>query len=296
MSSAKETIYTVASSFRAYKTELEGEYESGFSLDMGECNEFTSDYLNGTESAKTCHLAVKYLLHLKESVNIPYIDKGCKYLFYWIHGKVVKNEKSIENTLKLYNIFRQKYEDYDETIKFDKYLEHFSNDMLDRLIRLFELYVKFSTFERKSTPSCEKCECANECAKLYDSYVDECHKGNDYDFCNELENFKETYENNMKNADCPEGVQKILRPIKTHNIVLIILIPLIFILVKSFVLFILYKFTPFGFRIRTLLNRKKSIYNSLNQETDKLLYTSEKLNKNSENSNFSLSYHSLEYS
>lgn len=123
---------------------------------MGECDEFTSDYLNGTESAKICHLAVKYLLHLKESVRIPYIDKGCKYLFYWINGKVVKNEKSIENTLKIYNIFRQKYEDYDETIKFDKYLEHFSNDILDRLIRLFQLYVKFRTFERKSTPSCKK--------------------------------------------------------------------------------------------------------------------------------------------
>ncbi|SBT53524.1 PIR Superfamily Protein [Plasmodium ovale wallikeri] len=116
----------------------------------------------------------------------------------------------------------------------------------------------------------------------------------DTDFCDELENFKQTYENYLKSVKCPESVPKILPPIKRYNVAAIISIPFSIILVISFFLFIFYKFTPFGFRIRSLLIRKNKLYNDIDQETNELIYSSEKSNINYENKKYSLLYHSVE--
>lgn len=116
---------------------------------------------------------------------------------------MLKDLKPIDNTINLYKEFLKKYEEYDEYYKFEEYLKHFYSALLEIFLKLIELYGKFNLFiERKST--CSDCDCADASAKLFNNYVDDCYLGNDNDFCDELKNFKNTYENYMRSEDFPE--------------------------------------------------------------------------------------------
>ncbi|SBT57169.1 PIR Superfamily Protein [Plasmodium ovale wallikeri] len=292
MSFKKKTIYNVANLFDVYKNQLDAELEDDFFLGIHECTNFSSPYLDNGVSDNICQRSIKYFSHLKEQVNSDYIDQGCRYFCYWLHDKILKNQKPVDNTINLYKQLLQKYKDYEEAYVFQEYIEHFNNDMLANLIKLIELYGKFNIIKKKIT-SCDNCDCVQASADLYNHYVDECYTCNDNDFCDELENFKHTYENHMNTENCPEVVPKILPPIKRYNLAPIVSIPFVLTLVVSFVFFILYKFTTVGLRIRSILKTKKSIYNDIDQETNELMYISGKYNVNSKNNEYSLSYQSV---
>ncbi|SBT56227.1 PIR Superfamily Protein [Plasmodium ovale wallikeri] len=293
MLSTKKTIYNVANSFEIYKREIDNNHSEDGSRIIEDCDKFISPYLHENESANICERAVLYLNSLKANAVSDYIDQGCRYLCIWINNNVIENKKSPINVINLFNEFLRKFEEYDGDYKFKDYLKQFSTDMLENLMKLFELYSKFN-INNKEISSCNNCDCVKASADLYNKFADECYAGDDNDFCDELENFKQTYENYMKTSSCPETIPQILPPIKRHNIGATVSIPFAIILVISFFLFILYKFTPFGLHVSSLLNRKKTIYNDLEQDTNEFIFNSKKLDINSENKKYSLSYHSVE--
>ncbi|SBT73393.1 PIR protein [Plasmodium ovale] len=262
-------------------------------MNMGICQNFDYPYIDKTNSALNCERGIKYLTHLKTYDNLDDRDKGFRYLCYWIYSDVLKDNKSIENVLNIYKEFHKKYEEF-EGYEFDGYLKEFSTDILKNLINLTDLYKIFNSFKDARDNSCTNEGQVQQCAEKYNIYVDECYAGDDDDFCDELENFKQTYENYMKTSSCPETIPKILPPIKRHNIGATVSIPFAIILVISFFLFILYKFTPFGLHVSSILNRKKTIYNDLEQDTNEFIFNSKKPDINSENKKYSLSYHSVE--
>ncbi|SBS91463.1 PIR Superfamily Protein [Plasmodium ovale curtisi] len=292
----KETIYSVVSSYDTYKNVLQSEDDSYGSFHIGNCDVFQSPYLDTNNSAHICQSSINFLSHLKGIGQSPYIEKGCKYLYYWLHARVLVKNKSIENTLTLFNIFLEKYESSEEHYKFDKYLQHFNNPKLDKLIKLFELYDVLKIIKGELGSSYDKCECALECASKYISYLDECYAGNDNEFCDELENFKHAYDDAMKGETCSKDIPMILPPVKRHNIAAFLSIPFAVILVLSFVFFIFYKFTPLGLQIHLILNKKKSVHNYLEDETETLLHSTDKSNIYSQNHKYSIQYQSVKNS
>ncbi|SBS89702.1 PIR Superfamily Protein [Plasmodium ovale curtisi] len=292
MSPVKKTIYNVANEVQTYRNQLI--IENGDSImSMDICQNFDNPYIDKKNSALNCERGIKYLTHLKSYDNFDYRDKGFRYLCYWIYSDVLKDNKSIENVLNIYKEFHKKYEEF-ESYKFEGYLKEFSTDILKNLINLTDLYKIFNSFKDIIDNSCTNHDQVRQCAEKYNIYVDECYAGDDDDFCDELENFKEAYDSAMKNVNCPENIPKILPPIKRHNIGATVSIPFAIILVISFFLFIMYKFTPFGLRVSSLLKRKKTMHNDLEQDKNEFVFTSKKPDVNSENKKYSLSYHSVE--
>ncbi|SBT57183.1 PIR Superfamily Protein [Plasmodium ovale wallikeri] len=294
MPSQKETIYNVVKSLDTYKNKLSSESQYEDSIGIADCQEFHSSYLDDavSERDKICNRVIIYLSHLKEG-NLNFRDQGCRYLSYWLYFEVLKEKKSVDNTINLYKEFLKKYEDYDDPYKFEAYLKEFNGDMLQKLIKLIELNEKFKEFQGKSYSTCESEDIAQECVNKYISYVNECYTDNDNDFCDELENFKQIYDSHMKNIRCSNDVPKTLPPIDKFNVASIATISFVIALVITFVLFIFYKFTPFGLRITSQLKRKKKMYDDLDQETKQLPYTYDKSNINSEKHKHSLSYQTV---
>ncbi|SBT84129.1 PIR protein [Plasmodium ovale] len=141
MTFKQKTIYNVANLFDLYKNQLDGKSEDGFFFFViDECTNFSSPYLDNGVSVQIFQGSIKYFSHLKKQVNSYYIDQGCRYFCYWLHDKILNNQKSVNNTINLYKQLLQKYKDYEETHVFQEYIKHFSNDMLANLIKLIELY------------------------------------------------------------------------------------------------------------------------------------------------------------
>ncbi|SBT01753.1 PIR Superfamily Protein [Plasmodium ovale curtisi] len=275
-------MYNVANEIEVYRDQLNNDHTDSI-MNIGVCQDFSNTYIDKANSVLNCERVIKYLNHLKSNENFDYRDKGFRYLCYWIYSDLLKDNKSIEITLNIYEEFHRKYNEF-ENYNFDEYLKQFSIYMLENLIKLSELYKIFNACKSREDNSYTNCDCVKDCAEKYIIYVDDCYSGNDNDFCYELENFKQKYENYMKTAACPASVPKTLHSINRHNIAAIVSTPFVIIL-----------FTPFGLKIHNLLNRKKRIYNNLDPETKELIYTSGKSNIKSKNNEYSLLYQSVEY-
>ncbi|SBT57338.1 PIR Superfamily Protein [Plasmodium ovale wallikeri] len=223
MAPMKKTMYNVANSVDTYRSQLNDDTESS-TMDISVCQNFDSQYIDKANSDLNCERAIKYLSYLKSFEDLNYRDQGFRYLCYWIYSDVLKEKKSFENTLNLYKEFHRKYEEFDG-YKFDEYLNQFSTYMLENLIKLTDLYKMFNAFKSNGGNSCTNHGQVQQCSEKYIIYADECYAGDDTDFCDELENFKQTYENYLKSVKCPESVPKILPPIKRYNVAAIISIP-----------------------------------------------------------------------
>ncbi|SBS94955.1 PIR Superfamily Protein [Plasmodium ovale curtisi] len=100
----------------------------------------------------------------------------------------------------------------------ENHTEEIKHDIYVNLKELYELYEKFNKLKNGAT-SCTKdnCTCVNECANLYFSYEGK-YNGDYYqDFCNELENFRGLYNDQMKNENCGDNVDKTLKSFKKNN-------------------------------------------------------------------------------
>ncbi|KMZ88670.1 hypothetical protein PVBG_06100 [Plasmodium vivax Brazil I] len=64
------------------------------------------------------------------------------------------------------------------------------------------MYDNFHKFkEEDKQRGGNKCHHATECVSLYNKNIKVCQEGNDYDFCYELDNFKERYDTYMMSTE-----------------------------------------------------------------------------------------------
>ncbi|SBT73377.1 Plasmodium vivax Vir protein/Plasmodium variant antigen protein Cir/Yir/Bir, putative [Plasmodium ovale] len=295
MTATRETIYNVVGSFSVYKNILDIlETDDSLAI-IDECTEFNSNqYLKpDSDNINTCQIAVKYLTKLKENGQHSYKDKGCKYFYKWIYGKVKDSDNAIEHTLKICNELFIKYNENEDFDIFQEYRNNMSKEFLEKLVKLFNLHDDFDKFKNNSTPQDDNCNYAKKFVRLYEKNVKECHVYSDSDFCNELENIKEDYENIIKTKTCPHDIPKILPSTRGIDHAILILIPFFIILITSFILFISYKFTPFGLRFHRNLIWKKEICSNIYQETDNLYHTADISNRISQGENYRIAYPSV---
>lgn len=160
-----------------------------------------------------------------------------------------------------------------------------SLEKVHKLITLYRIFKK----DAKSSGICN-CDCALECSKLHSEYIKDCPKGNDEDFCNELENFKYKYDTNMLSVTDCNTAPKTLPSVKALDLNFIITTTVTIKLVISFFLFILFKYTALGPRLFPRLRRNKRFKENEVRETQKLGHISERSRSKGRNKSYNIVY------
>ncbi|SBS93638.1 PIR Superfamily Protein [Plasmodium malariae] len=98
----------------------------------------------------------------------------------------------------------------------------------------------------------------NDATKYYTFYIKHytgCKENIIDEFFEELKNFKKVYDNQMRKINACPNVPRILEP--TENYIFVVTLTTVSILIASFTLFILYKFTPMKVLLHSYLIKKK---------------------------------------
>ncbi|SBT55978.1 PIR Superfamily Protein [Plasmodium ovale wallikeri] len=292
MSHEIKTFYNIANSYTKYKDELDTFKRDEKPIYMGECNSFVNEHITNIEEdpPTICNTVMKFLNLLKEESE-SYKIEGSKYLFYWLHNDILKNKSPVEITLILYKELYRRYNEEDNLNILNKYIDQMNENTSDKLVKLTGIYDTFKKFEKEVTSKGAEKKCTSDCVKLFSTYVHECQKGYDYDFCNELKIFREKYNFFIKTyIFCDE--QYFLQPVDLFDIVRIIIVPIVLIVVTSLILPLLYKFTPFGPWIHNIIAKQKYIFHNINEETNHYIYSYEMENNSSKTGNYNIAYNS----
>ncbi|SCA81979.1 VIR protein [Plasmodium vivax] len=218
-----------------------------------------------------CKKATYYLGEIEIKKNEPqYIEDGCKYFCYWLQVEVLKEETLGSKILKLYQDLLNEYESATSNEELLKYLYIISEHNLQNFRDMVDMYKNFYDFKKnKEESGKDKCFYAQECVNLYEKNIKVCKECSDYDFCYELDNFRDLYNKHMeKNVQC-SGLQKILPSYRKYDPVVITSIPCVIIL-----------FSPLGSCFLNRVKTKKSISNNIDHETQYLSHLSKGAFKN----------------
>ncbi|KNA00891.1 hypothetical protein PVNG_05818, partial [Plasmodium vivax North Korean] len=131
----------------------------------------------------------------------------------------------------------------------------------------------------------------SQCVRLYNDYLKLCHNDKDHEFCNELEKFRYKYEHKVAPLNCV-GVPKTLESTKPFDS-FVIFLPFTTILITTFILFILYKFTGMGSLLRLQMRKTKYKSSDLDQQMDSMQQTHGTISRKNANTTYKISYPSV---
>ncbi|KMZ83228.1 hypothetical protein PVBG_05198 [Plasmodium vivax Brazil I] len=180
-----------------------------------------------------CKKTMKYLNDL-ESNHTSFLERiqGCIYFYYNLSEDMLKEDVYHNKKLSIYKDFLREYASTADSNIWKYYEKDISDDILLKIKDLFDLYRNFDEFKNGN-----KCIYANKCVEIYNRLIVECYKRINGDFCNEMEKFKEKYNDYMSTNDVCNSVQKSLPSAKNFFII----IPFVILSVISFIIFIFYK-------------------------------------------------------
>ncbi|GAB69620.1 hypothetical protein PCYB_003690 [Plasmodium cynomolgi strain B] len=234
--------YNFINYIKEYNEKLVSYSSSDNNYSNTECTPIISNYdINGVNKDTACRRVMGYLSHISQNDLSKESANKCKYLYYWMHYDLLKDQKESDQTLKLYNEFLQLYEKARNGRHLcNNYIEEISKIVVSNAKKLIELYNTFKN-EQNVSNKCY-CVCAKKCYDLHNKYAQECYNDNkDEDFCNELENFKYLYDRNMLYVGTCHNAPKTLVSVKPNGLHSPIIFPLMLALVMHSLLFILYK-------------------------------------------------------
>ncbi|VUZ99701.1 PIR protein [Plasmodium vivax] len=291
-----ESIYNEVSSFKEYESILSNISPDDMASETELCRDIIRDsvkYRNYNVQL-VCQSVMNYLNKLKDNVDDSYKVKGCKYLYYALYDMAEKKNTPKEITYMLYNVFMEKY-DSNKGYKCDINIESFNLDIFETLKNLLSLYDYFFKYEKGNQCNNKTCNCAEECVKIYNKYVEKCNNHYSSSLCTELNKFAEKFNNHLKQDKvCKDNIKK-LDTLNCYNLKIIILIAIILIFVISFSFFILYKFTPFRSKLNNPRRTKTKMYNNFDQKLDHMQNTPKYVKGKSINKSYNLSYYSEDY-
>ncbi|KAI4834119.1 PIR protein [Plasmodium brasilianum] len=244
---------------------------------------------------KPCQEVGRYLIEINEKYKSDSF-KRCKYLNYRINSDNNYNKKP--EWFQGYREFLSKTGNIctDEIIIIHQ-------DVLNKLKQLYSYYDNFNKYEGQENDSDGTiCKNIEECYNFYNDNYKQCQKKRNDAFCEELVNFKKAYDYKMCKLspcnDLPKTLSQIeqtstqtLPPTKEDYVFVPILTTSI-VLLMSFTIFFLYKFTPLKSWIYNRLRKKKIIeLNKFQEESrDSLQNLHEEVNRNYEGSSHNISY------
>ncbi|GAW83929.1 variable surface protein [Plasmodium gonderi] len=194
------------------------------------------------------------------------IKFSCMYLYYWLY--YYNNEKrNTEKVNELYKALISADSTSHNTLCPQSDYTTITEDVMLKLKDLHNMYTKINYIQNNSSPQSEnKCNDANECAKLYMKYKVSCESNSYPDFCYELINVRETY-NALSTTNCFDQLtHKMLPLFQKNNIRVPIVITIVVILLISITLFILHKLTPYNPCFQGILKRKQNKWNNVDED------------------------------
>ncbi|SCN12445.1 PIR protein [Plasmodium malariae] len=239
-----------------------------------------------------CQQIGRYLIEIKQKHNSNSPER-CKYLNYKINA-----EDSYKKP-DLFEIYKKFSSKIGNVCKDE--IKTIPQNSLGKLKELYSYYENFSKFDGKDKDSDGHiCNDINNLYSFYNNNYEECQKNSDDAFCEELSNFKEAYEHKMKMLTPCDRLPKTLTPIllqpsspEETDQVFIPSLTTALILLISFTLFFLYKFTPLKSWLHTHLRKKKIIeFNNITKEKrESLQNTQEYINISYDENLHNIGYH-----
>ncbi|SBS84757.1 PIR protein [Plasmodium ovale] len=255
------------------------------------CHEISKHFINDHEKYRNpCTQVLKYLSYLESKPSLDY-RACCKYLNYWLYDNVINNKKSEYNALKLYQQFKNLDNDLLDHNICEKYIEDINDDIFSELKELYTLFDKFNHIKKETTSNIANiCKIADECSTLYRKQEQKCAANYKNIFCNELENFRKVYNSYMASKIKCNAESIILPSFLKNNLAAIIIVPFVIILIVSFILFILYKFTQYGSWLYPLTRRKKVMWDDMIEQTQQFQHTVEEIDNDLKHRQYNISY------
>ncbi|SCA60848.1 VIR protein [Plasmodium vivax] len=293
----EENIYNVVNSYSEYETIL-GNYDHKSSSADANCTNIIREYsgYNCYQTEITCKNAIYYMNELKKKEDDVYIANGCIYLYYSLYDMMHKKGECSGIINKFYKSILVIFDEIHNT-KLSEIEINFNADIYEKLKNLHNLYKYLHKYsEYKNCNNNGPCDCAEQCIKIYERYIDECNRAYYTPFCRELQKFGENFNDTIKQNNRCNGTVKLLPIFSKYNFEIIILIPIVVLLFACSLLFIFYKFFPYGSYINTQKTKKKNMVNKLKQSHNNILQGSEYEKRNHKNRPYNISYKYSEYS
>ncbi|SCA59869.1 VIR protein [Plasmodium vivax] len=270
-----ESIYTYVNRFPDFRNKIISLAENPKSDGTyKKCESFKNiqlKYYKVTDESfpNTC---AKFSKNINEIINEPEYPKPafCKYINYWFYEQLKSNPSFPYSSLL--NKFYDTIENLDVCKLYNKEITKSKYEELKKLYDLYEPFIKFKT--ETSEDQSQSCDKIKQCVNLYESYSDNCKENCYNGFCWNLIKFREEYENHRsKETRCVNDL-KYLKPIKS-DLEAIILMPFVVMILISFILIFLYKFTSFGSWFRPRLPGGKNNAKKLHRRMQELQDSSE---------------------
>ncbi|SBT55854.1 PIR Superfamily Protein [Plasmodium ovale wallikeri] len=265
-----------------------------------------------------CKQLVAYINVIESKCAKLNVAQRCIYLNYCINGifRETKNEKISESQfITAYKDLLSQFNGCSNNI------EYIKNDVFTKVQDLYNIYSLHNKLMNMDSSTQNDCKGYNELVETYMKYKIPCEGKTDNDFCNALEIFKIYYGlyagtilGKCKDTDIDIDLPS-FQSFHVHDsaesevdlngdfsghldnsayrlLYTTIFFPFSVILVIFSILFILYKFTPFGSWLRLRIKNEKRIWKKFYEKKQQLFDDTVHEQLNSEKNQFSIRYHS----
>ncbi|SBT73302.1 PIR protein [Plasmodium ovale] len=322
MKKRNKYIHTI--SFEKCETNFNNVTESPDASHNGVC-ESISTSLEADESKLMipCKRITMYLKYLNDKTTTVDIPLNCKYINYKINDEIRKLENTPYEHSDLYSkwiaVYRSSSQDIYTICK--ENVQHLDGVIFKKVQDLYNMYHKYNKYISTSVSS-NTIECTEfeECVNSYNNYESICINGSDKNFCNALDSFRIYYQSysgrvvskcigtdvllksfQMSTEDGQSSIDgeeleeddDYMDPFGLQYIGTNIFIMFTIIILLSFLFFILYRFTPFGYWLRPRIKNKIKILKKIYEKSTKLYRNTRNEETDSLKDPINLQYHSM---
>ncbi|SBS82068.1 PIR Superfamily Protein [Plasmodium ovale curtisi] len=325
MQSLKEKeYYDAVSSFHKCEANFNSVTKKPDASHNGVCKSISTSLQDDESNLMTpCKRITMYLKYLNDKTTRVDIPLNCKYINYKLNDEVRKLENTSYEHSDLYSkwiaVYRSSPQDISTICK--ENMQHLDDVIFKKIQDLYNMYHKYNKYITTSGSS-NSIECTEftECVNSYNNYESICTKSSDKNFCNALDSFRIYYQSYSASvvSKCI-GTQVLLRsfqmstedgqsfidggeleedddyidPFGLQYIGTNIFIMFTIIILLSFLFFILYRFTPFGYWLRPRIKNKIKILKIIYEKSTKLYRNTRNEEKDSLKDPINLQYHSM---
>ncbi|GAW83932.1 variable surface protein [Plasmodium gonderi] len=263
------------------------------------CNLIRSRFFDSNDSIIAyCQKFYKYLDLIKLKNNSDQYSY-CKYFNFILKDILTKFKFPCNGEKQCYqNIIRIEHKGKKISNTCQDYVDDLDNDTFYILKNLDQLYSDFKALEEDPT----NCSSSSKCYNKYRDLLSICQKGKSRNFCEELREFRQKYNDHMKTALYCPCFPKILYDYYV-NMTTVILSTLIITFVISFIMLILYRvngklifYTQYGSCFHQRMRNIKRLWNKKSNMNLNLMHLCEISCKQLMDKSYKISYDSLDHS
>ncbi|SBT01960.1 PIR protein [Plasmodium ovale] len=283
-----ESYYSSVSSFSKYEEEFNTDNEdTSYTEDHGaQCSNISNTHFTSSEFIKRCNRIAKYIHDIKGKTDNT--DERCKCLNYLLNSNTKLNTFSNHSGSKLFKAYKDIAENMNKCNLIIDYINETDIKKIEILYNLHKAMDKLDNSIKSDDGNIYSN--AQAFAELYRKNIDDCSTHNTDAYCNEFKVFERYCYERTK----PENYTKasdILKTLIPQDGTSSIIASCIMILGTTFILYILYKFTPLGHWANAQIQKKKKMLNYL-PESETQLHNHRHEILNIDNSKFNIKYHS----